>query len=46
MPAPSEWLLSGSLQKLVMVVAHVDSKEVVERWVFNIETDEEAVSKG
>lgn len=35
----SGWLLEGKVQKLVMVIAGVDSKETKERWVFNIETD-------
>ncbi|GAQ79210.1 Spindle assembly checkpoint protein [Klebsormidium nitens] len=42
----SEWLLTGKLQKLVLVVASVATKEVLERWAFNIETDKESVQTG
>lgn len=33
------WLLSGDVQKLVVVVAGVDSGETLERWQFNISVD-------
>mmetsp|Transcript_2832 Transcript_2832/g.7499 ORF Transcript_2832/g.7499 Transcript_2832/m.7499 type:complete len:210 (-) Transcript_2832:191-820(-) len=36
----SDWLQSGELQRLVLVVAGIESKEVLERWAFNIETDQ------
>lgn len=36
----SQWLLNKDLQKLVLVVTSVDTGEVLERWVFNIEADE------
>eukprot|EP01111_Echinosteliopsis_oligospora_P016617 TRINITY_DN6973_c0_g1_i1.p1 TRINITY_DN6973_c0_g1~~TRINITY_DN6973_c0_g1_i1.p1 ORF type:complete len:199 (-),score=41.65 TRINITY_DN6973_c0_g1_i1:403-999(-) len=32
----SEWLMNGSVQKLVLVITDVASKEVLERWVFDI----------
>ncbi|OQR95831.1 folate-Biopterin Transporter (FBT) family [Thraustotheca clavata] len=32
----SGWLLDGLVQKLVLVVAGVDSKTVLERWVFDV----------
>lgn len=32
-----EWLLSASAQKLVLVINSIETKEVLERWVFNIE---------
>lgn len=35
----SEWLLKGEVQKLVVIIGGVNSKEVLERWVFNIETE-------
>lgn len=40
-PDPSDWLLEGTLQRLVLVVASVASGEVLERWVFNVDTDKE-----
>jgi len=33
------WLLTGSVQKLVVVIASADSGETLERWTFDIETD-------
>ena len=36
------WLLSGDVQKLVVVVAGVDSGETLERWQFNISVDTNA----
>eukprot|EP01116_Phalansterium_solitarium_P008625 TRINITY_DN22566_c0_g1_i1.p1 TRINITY_DN22566_c0_g1~~TRINITY_DN22566_c0_g1_i1.p1 ORF type:complete len:214 (+),score=54.05 TRINITY_DN22566_c0_g1_i1:127-768(+) len=32
----SEWLASGSVQQLVIVIASVDTKQVLERWVFDV----------
>jgi mitotic spindle assembly checkpoint protein MAD2 len=37
----SEWLMQRSVQKLVLVVSGVDSGEVLERWVFDVEADGE-----
>eukprot|EP01028_Stygiella_incarcerata_P008522 TRINITY_DN3723_c0_g1_i1.p1 TRINITY_DN3723_c0_g1~~TRINITY_DN3723_c0_g1_i1.p1 ORF type:complete len:207 (-),score=55.55 TRINITY_DN3723_c0_g1_i1:172-792(-) len=37
----SEWLMQRSVQKLVLVVSGVESGEVLERWVFDVETDGE-----
>jgi len=37
----TDWLLEGTLQRLVLVVASVASGEVLERWVFNVDTDKE-----
>lgn len=31
--------MGGEVQKLVVVINGVDSGEVLERWVFNVETD-------
>lgn len=33
----SDWMVSGSLQKLVLVVTSVETKETLERWTFDIE---------
>ncbi|EAL70554.1 hypothetical protein ACTFIW_011916 [Dictyostelium discoideum] len=35
----SEWLLSGDVQKLVLVITDIVTKEVLERWVFDVTTD-------
>lgn len=41
-----EWLAQGTLQKLVLVIADVESKDVQERWTFDIETNKEVVNGG
>ena len=33
------WLLQGDVEKLVLVVTGSDSNQVLERWVFNVETE-------
>lgn len=40
----SEWLTSSEVQKLVVVVNGMESHEVLERWVFNVETAREAAA--
>ena len=30
-----EWLLNKSVQKLILVIKDVESKETMERWVFD-----------
>lgn len=42
----AEWLSKGEVQKLVVVITGVESREVLERWVFNIDTDKEALAPG
>ena len=34
-----QWLLTGDIQKLVLVIASIDDGTPLERWVFNVETD-------
>jgi hypothetical protein len=34
------------LQKLVLVIVNAISKEVVERWTFEIETNKDVLAKG
>lgn len=34
------WLLTGDVQKLVVVVAGIDSGETLERWQFNVNVDQ------
>ena len=45
-PAPrhAAWLLEGCLHKLVLVVAAVASREPLERWVFNVQREDDAPS--
>eukprot|EP00898_Chlorokybus_atmophyticus_P005782 jgi/Chlat1/6204/Chrsp44S05806 len=42
----SEWLLVGVLQKLVLVITSVAKREVLERWVFDIDTDKQVLENG
>lgn len=36
----------GALQKMVLVIASIHSKEVLERWSFDLQTDKQAVNGG
>lgn len=40
----TDWLTSSNVQKVVVVVNGMDSNEVLERWVFNVETAREAAA--
>ncbi|KAA6401188.1 MAG: putative Mitotic spindle checkpoint protein MAD2 [Streblomastix strix] len=40
----SEWLMSGAVQKLVLVISSATTNEVLERWVFDVETDKELIA--
>ena len=42
----ADWLLTGSLQKMVLVISSVASKEVLERWTFDIQTDKATIGEG
>ncbi len=42
----TDWLLKGEIQKLVVVITGADSKDVLERWVFNVETDKSVRADG
>ncbi|CAI0426102.1 unnamed protein product [Linum tenue] len=42
----SEWLEAGKLQRVVLVIMSMNTGEVLERWNFSIETDNEVVEKG
>jgi len=35
----NQWLLQKAVQKLVLVITGTDTKQVLERWCFDIETD-------
>lgn len=37
-----QWLARGEVKKLVCVICSVDGDEVLERWAFDVETDQEA----
>jgi mitotic spindle assembly checkpoint protein MAD2 len=39
------WLMSKDLQKLVLVLTNVQTKETVERWVFDVQTDAEITAE-
>ena len=38
------WLEQGTLQRLVLVVTSTASKEVLERWTFDVETNKDMVA--
>lgn len=42
----SDWLFKGLVQKLVLVVTSLDTQQVLERWVFDIQTDDESLKGG
>lgn len=44
--AHADWLMTGVLQKMVLVVSSVANKEVLERWTFDIQTDRSALQAG
>jgi len=39
----SEWLMAGVVQKLVIVITGAENSAVLERWVFDVETDQVVV---
>lgn len=41
-----EWLGSGHLRHLVLVITDADSSDVLERWTFDVETNKEVVKGG
>ncbi len=38
------WLEQGCMRQLVLVVSEAGTKEVLERWTFDIETNKEALA--
>ncbi|GAB9464592.1 hypothetical protein Gpo141_00002021 [Globisporangium polare] len=40
----SNWLLKGEVQKLVVVVTGVETQEVLERWAFEVHTDQKSAA--
>jgi hypothetical protein len=43
---PAEWLTAGRLQQLVLVITNTITQEVVERWTFQVDTNQEVLHKG
>ena len=43
LPPTAEWLGTGALQKAVLVITGAATKEVLERWTFDIQTDKAVV---
>lgn len=41
----AQWLLDGSLQRLVVVVQGVESMETLERWQFNVSVEDKGILK-
>ena len=39
-----DWLVNGAVQKLILVIKGVESKEVLERWGFDCEMDKENIA--
>lgn len=44
--ASSDWLEKGTVKKLVLVITGVDNEEVLERWVFDVSTDDKTAAGG
>jgi mitotic spindle assembly checkpoint protein MAD2 len=40
------WLMNGQVQKLVLVVTNCDNRETIERWVFDVRTEQKAFKEG
>lgn len=40
------WLEEGNVKKLVLVISSVESDEVMERWVFDVQTDTKVLNTG
>ena len=38
--------MTGAVQKMVLVIASIHSKEVLERWTFDLQTDKQAINGG
>eukprot|EP01138_Halocafeteria_seosinensis_P002088 gb/GECG01002137.1/.p1 GENE.gb/GECG01002137.1/~~gb/GECG01002137.1/.p1 ORF type:complete len:210 (+),score=33.08 gb/GECG01002137.1/:1-630(+) len=42
----SQWLMHGEIKKLVIVITGAESGEILERWVFNVDTDKSTAEGG
>jgi mitotic spindle assembly checkpoint protein MAD2 len=41
-----DWLEKGHVKRLVLVITGTEKQEVLERWVFDVDTDEKTVATG
>lgn len=41
-PAATDWLATGQLQRLVLVVLSTETRQTLERWTFDVSTNDEA----
>ena len=42
----TDWLVRGELQKMVLVITSSETREVLERWTFDLQTDKSVVGGG
>lgn len=42
----ADWLIRGELQKMVLVITSSETREVLERWTFDLLTDKAVVQGG
>lgn len=42
----ADWLMRGELQKMVLVITSSETREVLERWTFDLLTDKAVVHGG
>jgi hypothetical protein len=40
----TDWLAKGEVQKLVIVINGANTCDVLERWVFTVETDKDSIA--
>ena len=44
--AIADWLVRGQLQKMVLVITSSETREVLERWTFDLQTDKSVIDGG
>lgn len=42
----ADWLVRGELQKMVLVITSSETKETLERWTFDLQTDKSVLDGG
>ena len=42
----ADWLVRAELQKMVLVITSIETREVLERWTFDLQTDKSVVEGG
>ena len=42
----ADWLVRGELQKMVLVITSSETKETLERWTFDLQTDKSVLEGG